>query len=774
MKYKNLHVGSVLLLLMSVIPSVLFAKISGLVSNESDEPVLGASCLLLSLPDTIYVDGTVSDNTGRFAFEDIKLDRPYLLTIQAYGYNPVTLNLSQQTTFPLDVKLSLVDNELAEVVVTSKHPIISQEAGKFIFVPNDLADEVSSARGLMNYVPLVSWGDRKASIIGRGEAKVYLNGKDPHWDTVEVSAMLRTLNPYYIKRVEVITDPGASMSASFAGGIINIVYDDPTQGFRTNIYTTAHLINDNPTVWPNLWLNYQMGKFKSSLNLQYYYRHQQEDNEEIYDYKQLDKIINNHTTVKSFTNAYRAKLNLSYDVTKNSLIGVSAEVVSSRDHTSTEVSTSTSKGGETEVSFMKQIQNSPSDHPGIRGILYYTLDTSATGSKLDAAITYSYQDSENIIDNLFSSNSYIQRLKDRTHVESGKVDYTHVFKAGMILQGGLEYVNRNTNDTEHIDAEYYRFDYIERLMQGYLQYNWLINNKFSISAGLRLENSYTKGTLQNIQSDKQNYTDLFPSASFNWNLLKNNQSLSISFVKKIDRPMLKMLNPYKIWSSDNTYSQGNPYLRPTYINTVSLNYSLANQLIASVIYNYTSQLVSQYTINNAEGQSATSYTNSGRSNNVLFIVNYSKPFFNIWRFSVNVMAVYSNLKTRAEQQLIRNSNWCFMVRQNNSFTISRRYNVSAYVGQSLSSARNHALYKEDWRYNVDAGVSKSFDFGLDLSLSGILPLIGYKTTRTLDLADYGYKFLTHNNQYSLQLTVSYTIGKSLVYGARDRSYEIKE
>lgn len=751
------------------------ADVAGKVYNEQREPVMGASVALLELPDSTFVNGSTTAADGSFSITGEKPAAPYLLKVQAYGYEAAELEIGASTPRPLDITLKLASTELGEVVVRGKAPVTTREGGKYIFIPNDLVNDVSNARFLMDYVPLVSWSDRQVSILGKGTSKIYLNGKDPHWSTIEVSSMLRTLDPRFIKRVEIITDPGATQEASYTGGIVNIIYDDPSQGLRGVAIATTSLENDNPSVWPNLWLNYQKNKFKASLNLEYYYKHNYNRTTNSYDYWSIGRTVVNEGKSTSFGNTLVGRLNLSYDLTKRSVLGVNVSLGASRDHRKSVVNTVTrTDDGQEETSTMRQTQDARPDKPDIFAMAYYTLNLDNKGSMIDVLAAYGGMASHTDVKNVFSGVSAPQLFEGDTYTFSGKAEFTKVFNPTTRFLAGVSFVDSHLKNNQTFDNVFDRFKYYDRQLHAYVQFNKRWNNYLSTDIGLRLENTHTQGRqLQDEQANTQDYTDLFPSFTVSWNIPQGNQGLSLTYRRSINRPGTQMLNPYRIWSSDNTYSQGNPDLKPEYADFVSFSYSFLNKFIFHAIYNYSSQLTTLYTTNTPEGMTISSYTNSGRQHYVSLSGSYNMTAWNFWRIGADVNAFYMNIKTRAGIQSIHTSGWSFALSQSNTFMLSRKHFLKAILSQDLISPTNKGTYKEDWRYVVHVGLQKSFNFGLDVSLTGSIPITGYKTFRTLTLPDYSYTMHTHNHRYILNLTLSYTFGKKQVQGARDRSKEIK-
>jgi outer membrane receptor protein involved in Fe transport len=99
------------------------------------------------------------------------------------------------------------------------------------------------------------------------------------------------------------------------------------------------------------------------------------------------------------------------------------------------------------------------------------------------------------------------------------------------------------------------------------------NPKWKYNFGLRIEQVSNNGKTQNNSTEfSNNYLKLFPSASLQLNI-KTDESLKISYSKRINRPELDQLNPFlDITDALNPHS-GNPNLKPEIINIGELSYT---------------------------------------------------------------------------------------------------------------------------------------------------------------------------------------------------------
>jgi TonB-dependent receptor len=131
-----------------------------------------------------------------------------------------------------------------------------------------------------------------------------------------------------------------------------------------------------------------------------------------------------------------------------------------------------------------------------------------------------------------------------------------------------EYISLNYKGTEVITA-------------GYGMWKQNLNNKFSLTAGLRVENTaidYTGFTFDD-ESDNfpqvnttSNYTNILPSLLMRYDL-SDNQVLRFSYTNSLARPNYYDLVPYRnILREDQELTIGNPALKPTRSLNLDLMY----------------------------------------------------------------------------------------------------------------------------------------------------------------------------------------------------------
>ena len=190
--------------------------------------------------------------------------------------------------------------------------------------------------------------------------------------------------------------------------------------------------------------------------------------------------------------------------------------------------------------------------------------------------------------NLLTANSFKQWNggAEKNRVFSAQVDYTHPFdKWGGQLEMGAKTIQRdmsndfqaqfsdaNTGEMVNDATLSNHFRYTEQVYAAYSTFGHKIK-KFSYQLGLRLEQALTHSMLLTTGEEyRYNYFSFFPSAHINYELPKQ-QQLQLAYSRRINRPDYQMLNPFISYSDPYNVHQGNPYLKPEYINSIELNYA---------------------------------------------------------------------------------------------------------------------------------------------------------------------------------------------------------
>ena len=143
-----------------------------------------------------------------------------------------------------------------------------------------------------------------------------------------------------------------------------------------------------------------------------------------------------------------------------------------------------------------------------------------------------------------------------------------------------------------------QFNYDENVYAGYLSYNRQLNQKWSMNAGLRAEQTDAEGHLQafldSLQEEpvKLNYLSWFPSAGITWQLAEQH-ALALNYGRRINRPDYNVLNPFYNQLSQLSFEKGNPRLRPEIVNNVELGYTFAYRYNVKLGYSLTEDQITR-------------------------------------------------------------------------------------------------------------------------------------------------------------------------------------
>ena len=148
--------------------------------------------------------------------------------------------------------------------------------------------------------------------------------------------------------------------------------------------------------------------------------------------------------------------------------------------------------------------------------------------------------------------------------------------------GNLDLNNAALFNKEDIPSEYLALNYKakENIYAGYVRFDQDFNDKLSMIAGLRLENTFIDYTANYIEDEEDlvgeinktnSYTNVLPSIAFKYNSEKD-WVYRAAFTTSIARPNYYALSPFLsvIPDDDSAINAGNPNLKATYAYNLDL------------------------------------------------------------------------------------------------------------------------------------------------------------------------------------------------------------
>lgn len=264
-----------LLLLTFIISSQVHAfgfAVKGVVKDSIGEPESFATVRVFTLTDTVKpVTAGVAGEDGAFNVA-VKQAGKYRVNILAFGKADANREVDLTAEKPVadlgNIVMSNVASLLQEVVVTAQKPLVSKEIDRIGYdVQADAEAKTSQLDEILKKVPLVSVDpDGTIKVKGSTDFKIYKNGRPNNSFTRNAKDIFKSLPASMIKKIEVITDPGAREDAEGTSAILNIVTVENTtiKGAMGTVGLNYRTPNNIPN--PNVWLSAQIDK----VNLSFY------------------------------------------------------------------------------------------------------------------------------------------------------------------------------------------------------------------------------------------------------------------------------------------------------------------------------------------------------------------------------------------------------------------------------------------------------------------------------------------------------------------------
>jgi len=610
-----------------------------------------------------------TDANGKFQIDLPAGEGEFLLTSQYIGKS--SLNVTFQITGKektIDLgKLLVHDNQLLkEVVVSAVKPLVQVDLDKISYsIEDDPDSKTNNVLEMMKKVPMVTVdADDNVQLRGSTGYKIYLDGKPSNMITNNPGQVLKSMPASMVKKIEVITDPGAKYDAEGVSGIINIITNkQPMGGYTGTLNATANLRGYNF----GGYLTAKYGKFGLTGNYNYYYnRNPATDNSSFREsfFDDANKYLN---TAGSNSNRYRGQFGsgeLSYEMDTLNLFSVSFDLWDGN---------SNSNSGNTTQ--MLDVANNPVYEYGINSNSKNTYGSSEvnanyqrTFSKKDELLTASYRLSLNpnnqayttLIDSILNYHNLSQSSgsKADTKEHTFQLDYTTPLGKIHTIEAGFKYIirisesdsytntlNSVTNEWTPVISYNDQFHHRQDILSAYGGYS-LKYKKIGFKAGLRMEDTRlnVEFPLDETKNFNNGYFNLIPSTTFSFQY-KKIHNFRIGYNMRIQRPGIWYLNPYINNSDPKNISYGNPNLDVEKSHNFSLNYGIFKSkfnLNANLSYNFINNSIQQVTTLKND-TSNTTYENIGkRKSTDLYFYGSWNPTMKL-RIFANASAGYTDI-----------------------------------------------------------------------------------------------------------------------------------
>lgn len=696
-------------------------QLKGVVKDQkSGEALPFANVLMLSITDTNFTIGAISNNEGMFVFDQVPKGS-YILKASYMGYETKQISVEfLQKKLYVEMGLQKKSFKLTDVEITAERQISEETIEKTtINVAKNTSNSGGNAMDVMKTLPSVDV-DINGQIRYRGSnrVRILLDGKP--------SELLKTLEQIpadQIEKIEIINNPSAKYEADGMSGIINIkMKKGGSDGSGTSLNAYLGLPE---TYGGSFGFFEQSGKSKmfargsfnrkTQFQTKEHWRYNYEDLYALdyYQYDRQDQILNN----------LMINTGMDYQINPKQQIGISF-IGSGKLHSADRSINYQSWDKQANVLFNsnKDIEIFLRNYV-IDGNVDYQIKLTKT-QKLKALFNINYleQTQEMSFDfyPLGSSNHLEHDFQNTFSDQLNKtadfsLDYSWNISDSSSFESGYRYTHEDLlndfrSESYSFDVEEWisdstlnnHFHYLQNIHAFYI--NWDTKLKyFHFQLGLRGE--YT--TTNQFIKEKDNYLDWFPSVMLSKKLDKR-FSVYASYNRRINRPILKMINPYTNEYADRLNMHiGNPDLKPEYVNSIELGTRFSAHKTSAKIsgyYRHINQAISR--VKTAVNDSALWVTFMNLDQAQLFggELSFSVQAFKWWNINANTNVFYTSLVGTYGPNQIDRSHTGFTANMNHQFRLPWKLQMQWYFYYKSELPDVLGTYME--RYYADAAISK--------------------------------------------------------------------
>ncbi|MBO9585486.1 MAG: TonB-dependent receptor [Flavobacterium sp.] len=672
------------------------------------------------------IDGTTTKEDGSF---EINLKNGfYKIEINLLGFTTYEKEISLEKNTDLGI-IILKENEtkLVEVVVQSKKKTIEQKTDRVVYnLENNVTTTGGDALSAINTAPGVVVKNDIITILGKGTSRVMIDGRLIELTGEELNNFLKSISAADIKNIEIISNPPAKYEADGIGGLINIIMKKGVRDSWKNSTTVSYDQNKYGiyTLRDNFFYSKNKFRFSASVNGKTGYKNSTENLDMYFP----DGLSTMRADTKIKNENFSGKLALDYDLSPRTSIGFQfmndrnnpdfgSDIRIEKYNTQNELQHVTLNKSFTDKGSKNQTYNAHfiTKLDSLNRKLSFDVDYFDYSSKFDRNfIANDYNPDMEFIDlNQAGRNISNQDIDNW----SFKADMEHPFQSFNLSYGAkmsftnsisdVVFYNTATGTPELDPSQSNRFKYTENNQAVYINGDKKINEKWNLQMGLRLENTQTNGLSEAMnQENVNNYLKLFPTFYASYKKNENN-TFSLNYGKRINRPRFDLLNPFRVYINSNSYSEGNPFLKPSFSDNFELSHSYKDVLRTSVFVNaITNGYGIVFTSNPETNTQIVTRENYYKGLNYGVGETYSATFTDWWQSENTLYFLGSETKFIKDINATPSNSLQIDFTTNNTFVLGK--NTKLQIDFNYSTPFKSGLY--------EIGYVSSFDIGFKQDL----------------------------------------------------------
>jgi hypothetical protein len=606
---------------------------------------------------------------------------------------------------------------LDEVVVSAVQQLTSIDGdGILTKIQGSVLQNLGSAKDVLGYIPGVINNNGSIEVVGKGNPAVYINGRK-----MRNPLELDQLKSYQIKDVKVITNPGARYDSG-TNAVIKITtvknqgdglaLDTRTAcGYRDYLYGSEQVNMNYRVGGLDLFglLHYDFSKVKGANHfLQNSWTSRRTQSELTAHYKNRQQIFD-------------GQIGFNYAASSGHSFGAYYQGLGKYNRQPSNSDASFSTDGVITGSNTIE-KNDDTDY------FQHLVDAYYSGSwnKWTADISFSY---------LWKSETNAQEVKEeksgrdiqeyhfndnnRGRMFAGEINLAkNIWKGSLNMGASLTDSHRDDVFTDPENIIRNSDNTVKETNIGIYAQTMQTLGPIMIQAGLRYEhisNRYFENDVM-IKEQSREYNEILPSATLTLPIKKS--MVQLGYSRKYSRPQYSQLSSTIHYSNEYLYETGNPGLKSTCSDIVSLNFK-HNWLMLMASYKHIKDRVitiSEEYEGNPEITLLKKINSPNDINNLEVMVSIYPGFIGKVYYPMltgGVMAQFYSIDYQGKS--IEMNNPIGIIRFNNIFKFPSNYMLAANFSWRSKGDSDNITLAQSWQ--IDIAASKSFSSNWDLKLS---------------------------------------------------------
>ena len=557
-----MKVKLILSLMLACLSAVSMAQVHGFVKEKDSNTSLEYANIAFVAPDdSTIIAYAVADSTGYFKLNSSKTEGKVKISYLGYKSQEVAVNSNSDLG---TIYLQKDENMLGEVTVKANH-IVRTAKGLSVNVNNTVLGKLGDAKDVLKHIPFVMVKNEDISVLGKGEPLIYINNRKL-LDNDE----LKQIQSSDIKKVEVITNPGAEYDAT-VDAVIKIYTSHPVGEGLGGYISEGAQSERNISHYGTASLNYRKGGLDLFGSINYSRTEYEYNQENLARYSAWE--IGDTMFINGKSTSLNSSLGFNYQKDDKLSFGIEYKNVYAPEKNGNIASELTARQNSMRRFFGKTVddRNQSRKRHYINGYINYNFSEETS---IQLNIDYLNLRQKESQEYFAGEDVMFTNTDSNNKLYAGKLKFVTPI-AGGTLNTGVEgsYTNNDNDyrilDDTTIDNELNNSKNTAKtgLFSAFVEYERAFGKSWSMSAGGRFEHENFKYILNEEDKTRTINNAFFPSASIAYKSDDIDMSLSYRYTTR--RPNYFMLRSSTAMNSPYSYEGGTPDLKNMQRNMLS-------------------------------------------------------------------------------------------------------------------------------------------------------------------------------------------------------------